>query len=77
MITGVFDDGRSDIPIGIVGPVGRVVVIDAGISGLTVANALMHAGVKCVVLEARDRIGGRMSGHRPSLSQFTGSHHRR
>ncbi len=38
----------------------RVVVVGAGIAGLTVANALTHAGVECVVLEARDRIGGRL-----------------
>ncbi len=42
------------------GPVERVVVIGAGIAGLTVANALAHAGVECVVLEARDRLGGRL-----------------
>jgi monoamine oxidase len=42
------------------GPVERVVVIGAGIAGLTVANALAHGGVDCVVLEARDRIGGRL-----------------
>jgi monoamine oxidase len=37
-----------------------VVVVGAGIAGLTVANALTHAGVECVVLEARERIGGRL-----------------
>jgi monoamine oxidase len=42
------------------GPVERVVVVGAGIAGLTVANALAHAGVACVVVEARDRIGGRL-----------------
>ncbi len=35
-------------------------VVGAGIAGLTVANVLTHAGVECVVLEARDRIGGRL-----------------
>jgi polyamine oxidase len=35
-------------------------VVGAGIAGLTVANALTHAGVECVVLEARQRIGGRL-----------------
>ncbi len=35
-------------------------VVGAGIAGLTVANALVHGGVECVVLEARDRIGGRL-----------------
>ena len=40
-------------------PSERVVVIGAGFSGLTVANALATAGREVVVLEARDRIGGR------------------
>ena len=55
-----FDDGGTDIPGGVAGPVGRVLVVGAGIAGLTVANALTHAGVECLVLEARDRIGGRL-----------------
>jgi monoamine oxidase len=55
-----FDDGRADVPGGITGPVERVVVVGAGIAGLTAANALTHAGTECVVLEARDRIGGRL-----------------
>jgi monoamine oxidase len=55
-----FDDGQADIPAGVAGPVERVVVIGAGIAGLTVANALTHGGVECVVVEARDRIGGRL-----------------
>jgi len=37
-----------------------VVVVGAGIAGLTVANALAHGGIECVVVEARDRIGGRL-----------------
>ena len=36
-----------------------VVVIGAGIAGLTAANRLVDAGVEVVVLEARDRVGGR------------------
>jgi monoamine oxidase len=55
-----FDDGQTDIPVGTAEPVERVVVVGAGIAGLTVANALAHAGVECVVVEARDRIGGRL-----------------
>ena len=60
MATQSYDDGRTDIPGGIAGPVERVVVVGAGIAGLTVANALMHAGVDCVVVEARQRLGGRL-----------------
>jgi polyamine oxidase len=55
-----YDDGNSQIPGGVTRPVERVVVVGAGIAGLTVANALAHGGVDCVVLEARDRIGGRL-----------------
>jgi polyamine oxidase len=57
---GRFDDGTRDIPGGIAGTVRRVLVVGAGIAGLTVANALHHAGVECVVLEARARVGGRL-----------------
>lgn len=38
----------------------RVVIVGAGMAGLSAANALRHAGVECVVLEARERIGGRL-----------------
>lgn len=37
----------------------RVIVVGSGIAGLTAADALRCAGVEVVVLEARDRIGGR------------------
>ena len=55
-----FDDGSSEVPGGLTGPVRRVLVVGAGIAGLTVANALHHAGVECAVLEARRRVGGRL-----------------
>ncbi len=61
-----FDDGSAEIPGGIVGRVERVLVIGAGLAGLPVANALAHAAVDCVVLEARGRIGGRL--HTADLS---------
>jgi polyamine oxidase len=41
------------------GPVDRVVVVGAGIAGLAAASRLRRVGIECLVLEARDRIGGR------------------
>ena len=55
-----YDDGTSEVPPGVVDPVERVLVVGAGAAGLTVANALTNAGVECLVLEARDRVGGRL-----------------
>jgi monoamine oxidase len=55
-----YSDGRDGVPRGLTGRVDRVIVVGAGIAGLTTANALAHAGVECVVLEARDRVGGRL-----------------
>src|SRR5438067_338365 len=37
-----------------------VVVVGAGIAGLTAATRLAGAGLEVVVLEARDRVGGRV-----------------
>ena len=40
-----------------------VVVIGAGLAGLAAARRLTADGIECVVLEARDRVGGRTLNH--------------
>lgn len=39
---------------------GKVIVVGAGLAGLATAGALEEAGVETMVLEARDRVGGRI-----------------
>ncbi|KAH8396734.1 hypothetical protein KR215_003260 [Drosophila sulfurigaster] len=43
---------------------GKVIVIGAGISGLAVGQQLQQFGMEVVVLEARDRVGGRIATFR-------------
>ena len=57
--TALFDGGSAEIPTGATGEPTRVVVIGAGMAGLGAANALHNAGVEVIVLEGRDRLGGR------------------
>src|SRR5437879_9290414 len=37
-----------------------VIIVGAGIAGLTAAEELCAAGLRVIILEARDRIGGRI-----------------
>jgi monoamine oxidase len=50
--------GRTDGPAG--ARAVSVVVVGAGLAGLTTAYRLRQAGLECVVLELADRVGGRM-----------------
>ena len=48
-----------------------VVVIGAGLAGLTAARELVAAGRSVAVLEARDRVGGRLLNHDLGDGQVT------
>src|SRR4249919_3335350 len=46
----------------------RILVAGAGLAGLTAARALSRRGAVVRVIEARDRIGGRVWTHRETLA---------
>ena len=53
------------------GTTGRVIVVGAGLAGLTAAHDLRGAGWEVLVLEARDRVGGRVrTFHEPFTDEF-------
>lgn len=46
----------------------HVCVVGAGVAGLRCAEVLLECGVKVTILEARDRVGGRVSPARIGFS---------
>lgn len=48
----------------------HVVVVGAGLAGLTAAVDLLAAGAEVTIVEARDRVGGRMHGIPVSTDVF-------
>ncbi|MBM5824792.1 MAG: FAD-dependent oxidoreductase [Cyanobacteria bacterium M_surface_10_m2_119] len=61
-----------------------VAVVGAGLSGLVCARELIRRGLRVQVLEARERWGGRMHGHRTACGltvdlggQWVGATHHR
>lgn len=59
MTHGAWDDGLRAAELALRAGARRVIVIGAGCAGLAAARRLREQGVDCVVLEARERIGGR------------------
>ncbi len=54
------DDGADDLPVARGGAAGDTIVVGAGVSGLAAARAIAKAGGSVLVLEGRNRIGGRI-----------------
>ena len=56
----ILSPGTSLLSAAVSVPHVRVVVIGAGLAGLAAADALRREGVDVIVVEARDRVGGRV-----------------
>lgn len=60
MTHGAWNDGLRAATLAMASGARRVLVIGAGFAGLAAARRLREGGIDCVVLEARDRLGGRV-----------------
>ena len=69
MTHGAWDDGIRAARLAVQTGARRVIVIGAGCAGLGAARHLRANGVDCVVIEARERIGGRT--HSLQLGEVT------
>jgi len=51
-----------------------IIIVGAGVSGLRAASLLISQGIDCIVLEARDRVGGRVLSEsvkeKPELGKY-------
>lgn len=63
------DQGDSEMLRRLIGKVPHVCVVGAGVTGLRCADVLLQHGVKVTILEARNRIGGRVRS-KPQLRDF-------
>lgn len=52
--------GRQAYPISIMTESADVIIVGAGVAGLTAARLLAEAGLRVLILDARDRTGGRV-----------------
>ncbi|MGH8435197.1 MAG: FAD-dependent oxidoreductase [Pseudomonas sp.] len=59
MTHGAWDSGMAAAHYALAAGARRVIVVGAGFAGLAAASSLAAKGIQVVVLEARDRIGGR------------------
>ncbi len=69
MTHGAWDDGIRAARLAVQAGARRVIVIGAGCAGLGAARHLRANGIDCVVIEARERVGGRT--HSLQLGEVT------
>ncbi|MBL8614297.1 MAG: FAD-dependent oxidoreductase [Deltaproteobacteria bacterium] len=60
LLLGCRGGGRKRGPTAVDDPSTHVIVVGAGVAGLTTARVLHDAGVQVTLIEARDRVGGRV-----------------